>query len=886
MSELTPMLKQYKDIKSRHPNELLFFRLGDFYELFEEDARIASKILNIVLTARHKGSPNEVPMCGIPYHALDNYLNKLLKAGKRVAICDQLSDPTLPGIVKRDVTRVITPGTALEGAVLNDKKNNFIVSLFLQKNVWGMAVADLTTGDFQAVEISDFSLLKNELFRLDVSEAIVAPDLLNDTRYSEFVTSLNNVNPFQLSVFDRAYDILIQHFHQKNLQSFGLEELKVGIEAAGRLLSYLKGTQKTDLKHITKISRYNFTEFMTLDEATIRNLELFQTAFTGEYNGSLLSVIDRTTTNMGGRALRRALILPFVEKSAIEARLGAVAEIKADHVFIKNITDSLKQIADLERLLGRIGCNRTNARDLVGLKNSLELLPSIKALLVDKKSTLIQELDKKLVVQTELLKLLNEVLVEDPPLAILEGGMVRDGYNHELDELRQISRGGKQWLLDFEAKEVERSGISSLKVRFNSIFGYYIEISKANLAQVPVDYTRRQTLVNAERFITPELKEYEDKILGAEEKINRIEYQIFLETIEKVTKYFSGIQEISAALAELDLLVSFATVANEYNYCQPKINENGNIGIANGRHPVIERFISDRYVPNDLLMDHEKNEFILLTGPNMSGKSSFLRQTALICLLAQMGSFVPAESAELGLVDRIFTRVGASDNLTQGVSTFMAEMQEAANILNNATSLSLIILDELGRGTSTYDGVSIAWAISEYIHEKIKAKTIFATHYHELTEIIGKLPRAENYCVAVSEDNGKVVFLHKIIKGASSRSYGIEVGRLAGLPDEIISRATEILENLESKTELKPAPKSAQSTLPLKISAAQKKVVETIKDLDVDQLTPLQALQKIAEMRNELSKKDNLFVNKNKDEARSAESGCAPAQKSPPNGRG
>ncbi|MBU1132577.1 DNA mismatch repair protein MutS [Patescibacteria group bacterium] len=845
------MQRQYNEIKEKHPQEILMFRLGDFYEMFGDDAKQASSILNIVLTARHKGSENEMPMCGVPHHALDNYLVKLLNAGKRVAICEQFGDPSLPGIVKRQVARIVTPGTTLNDSVLNNKKNNFIISLFLQKDIWGLALADLTTGEFKVAEISDLNILKNEIFRFQISEAIAPSSLGNDERHRDFINSLNNVNFFQLQPYENACHGLTEHFKMKNLQSFGIENLKAGIEAAGALFGYLKETQKTNLEHITKISRYNFADFMALDESTIRNLELFQNSSTGEYNGSFISIIDKTVTGLGGRRLRRWLMLPLVNSEEINARLSAVAEIIEDHSLMKNLSEELSQTADLERLMGRIGCGRATARDLVALKNSLNLIPKIKNLLKEKKSQLLRDSLTALDESPELLRLLEQVFVDEPPASILEGGMIKDGYNPALDDLRTIARGGKDWLAKFQSQEIERTGISSLKVRFNSVFGYYIEISKANLSQVPAEYSRRQTLVNAERFITPELKEYEDKILGAEEKIFALERQIFLETVEKTVKHFEKIQMSADAIADLDVFLNFARVSLENNYVCPTVTDGGELAIKNGRHPVIEKFQKERYVSNDLKMDHKKNELLLLTGPNMSGKSSFLRQTALICLMAQIGCNVPADEAVLCAVDRIFTRVGASDNLTQGASTFMVEMQEAANILNNATEKSLIILDELGRGTSTYDGVSIAWAIIEYLHNHLRAKTLFATHYHELTEIIDNLERAENYCVAVSESRGNVVFLHKIVKGATSRSYGIEVAKLAGLPPEIVLRANNILEDLENSKEIKLDKKAEQGALFLPVdNKKEKELAEELKKLDINSLTPLEAFQRIVDWKD------------------------------------
>ncbi len=851
MAELTPMLKQYKEIKEKHQNELLLFRLGDFYELFGADAKEASRILNIVLTARHKGTDHETPMCGIPYHALNNYLSKLIKAGKRVAICEQLSDPSLPGIVKREVIRVITPGTTLEESGLAEKNNNYIVALSLSKNIWGLAVSDLTTGEFKVLETGDEDLLRNELFRLAPAETIAHKSLIEDIKFKKIFDGLRNLNAYALSAFDEPYGILTSHFKQKNLQSFGIENLKIGIEAAGLLLGYLIDTQKTKLEHISKITLYNTSAHMTLDEATIKNLELFATT-NNEYQGSLLSILDRTLTNMGGRMLRRWLLTPLIKKSEIIERQEAIKDFVRLPNRANDIREQIKDIADLERLLGRIGCNKAFPRDLCALKVSLNKVPVIKELLVDSQVGKLKELGVQLGDHHVLVGYLDSVIMDEPSALLSEGGIIKDGYNEQLDELRQIARGGKDWLLAYQAKEIERTKINTLKVRFNKIFGYYIEVTNSNLSQVPADYTRKQTLVNGERFTTPELKEYEEKILSSEERIIKLEQQIFLEAVETVTRSFAEIQKAAEALSQLDVLLSFAENASLNGYVCPIINEEGIIDIKNGRHPVIERFISDPYVPNDLEMNHIKNEFILLTGPNMSGKSSFLRQTALISLMMQMGSFVPAESADLCVVDRIFTRVGASDNLTHGVSTFMVEMQEAANILNNATHDSLIILDELGRGTSTSDGLSIAWSIIEYIHNHLGAKTLFATHYHELTEIIAKLERTENYCVAVSEKEGKVVFLHKILKGASSESYGIEVARLAGLPDELIARAREILQSLDKKIEIKGVSKSVQSSLPLPMTSKEKAVVKNIGELNIDALTPLEALQKMAELKDKL----------------------------------
>jgi DNA mismatch repair protein MutS len=803
MPEATPMLKQYRSIKDQHKDCILFFRLGDFYEMFGPDALEASKILNITLTARGKGTPNEVPMCGIPYHAADGYIAKLTRAGKKVAICEQMTDPALPGIVERDVIRIITPGTTLDNNILDNKRNNYLVSLVNKDNIWGVAFVDLTTGEFKLAEIRKLDDLINELNRILPSEIIITPDLNENLQLVTKLKNLSSLNIFYPAIFNPASETVLEHFKAKNFQSFGIEKALIGIEAAGNLINYLKDTQKTSLEHINKISLYNISDHMILDEATIRNLELLYTYQQFEQKGSLISILDQTQTGMGGRLLRNWLLHPLIKADKIQARLDAVAEFYNNLDLRENLKTELKNMSDIERLIGRLGCKRANARDLVNLKNSLQQLPQIKALIKNCESKLLKDSYKYLDEHKELVELIQKSISEDPPLIITDGGMIADGYNAELDELRGISTTGKDWLMDLQTREIQRSGISSLKVKFNKIFGYYIEVSNSNLAQVPTDYTRKQTLVNAERFVTPELKEYERKVLGAQEKIIEIEQRLFWEIRDQVAKHFEAIQATAQILGQLDVLLNFSQVALLNNYCAPEINDGGEITIKNGRHPVIEKMlIEESYVPNDGLFNHEDHQLILLTGPNMSGKSSYLRQTALIILLAQIGCFVPAESAKIGIVDRIFTRVGASDNLIRGQSTFMVEMQEAANILNNATSKSFIVLDELGRGTSTYDGVSIAWAIVEYIYKNIKAKTLFATHYHELIDLVAKLDKAKNYCVTVKETDTGVIFLRKVMPGGIDRSYGIEVAKLAGLPKALTDRAYEILAELESEIKI------------------------------------------------------------------------------------
>jgi len=832
MSELTPMLKQYREIKSKHQDCILFFRLGDFYEMFGPDALEASKILNITLTARNKGTVNETPMCGIPYHAADGYIAKLTRAGKKVAICEQLTDPNLPGLVERNVIRIITPGTTLDNNILENKRNNYLVSLFNKDNKWGIAFVDLTTGEFKLSELNKLDDLINELNRILPSEIIITPDLNENLSLKTKLEQISNLNLFYPALFHPATETLLEHFKVKSLQSFGIEKYLVGLEAAGNLLNYLKDTQKTNLEHINKISLYNLSDYMILDEATIRNLELLYTYQFFEEKGSLISILDQTQTGMGGRLLRNWLLHPLINLDKVQQRLDVVEEFYSNLDLRENLKIELKNISDIERLIGRLGCKRANARDLLNLKNSLMQIPQIKEIIKTAHchpeqsegslcppspkrfltsvrndngldtSKLLKLCHKNLDEHKEVINLIQKSISEDPPLLITEGEMIADGYNSELDELRKISRSGKDWLKDLQTREIQRSGISSLKVKFNKIFGYYIEVSNSNLGQVPTDYTRKQTLVNAERFVTPELKEYEQKVLGAEEKIIELEQRLFWEIRNEVAKHFEAIQNTAQIIAQLDVLLNFANIALLNNYTKPELNDGEAIEIKNGRHPVIEKLQTDSYVPNNGLFNHTDHQLILLTGPNMSGKSSYLRQTALIILLAQIGSYVPAQSAKIGLTDRIFTRVGASDNLIRGQSTFMVEMQEAANILNNATSKSFIVLDELGRGTSTFDGVSIAWAIVEYIYKNIKAKTLFATHYHELIDLVDKLDKAKNYSVSVKETETGVIFLRKIIPGGIDRSYGIEVAKLAGLPKPLTDRAYEILAELENELKI------------------------------------------------------------------------------------
>lgn len=806
--------------------------------MFNEDAIEASKILQITLTSRGKNE-NKMPMCGVPYHSANSYIAKLIKSGKKVAICEQLSDPSAQGIVDRGVIRVITPGTTLDDNILDRKSNNFLFALVASGEGANTAYADVTTGEFKETKTKNINELRNEIERVLPSEIIIPSD------QKDTMLTLTLKNTFPQIIFTPF------EAQPENVSDF--------------LMEYLKATQKTALNHMNKVQKYEISEYMPIDEATLKNLELLSTLRENKKEGSLLSVLDKTVTSMGGRMLRQFLIHPLTKKEAIEERLSAIEELTGKQGTVSDLAEKMKSVLDLERLLARLSLGQGNARDLLGLKNSLLIVPVLKNIVSGLSSSLLKSVAKNMDTLDDLVDLINRAIIEDPPNGIMEGGIIEDGYNEELDSLRKIAHEGKSYIQSLQEKEIARSGINNLKVRYNKVFGYYIEVSKGNLGKVPEDYIRKQTLVNAERFITPELKEYEEKVLGANEKINNLEYKIFLDLRERVTAQIERIQRTAKNIALLDTICCFAHVALLNNYCRPEISEDFVIEIKNGRHPVVEKMsLNDMFVPNDTLLDKEGNQLLLITGPNMGGKSTYLRQVALIVLMAHIGSFVPARSAKICMTDRIFTRVGASDNLVRGQSTFMVEMQEAANILGNATERSLVILDEIGRGTSTYDGLSIAWAITEYLHDKIKAKTLFATHYHELINLTAKLPHAANYSVTVKEEDGSVVFLYKILKGGVSRSYGIEVARLAGLPGNIISRSTQILKDLEegkmdhgaalpsNQMGLFSAEERAHSAL----HDLHKKALDELRDIDINSLTPLQALAKLDEVKRKLPKEN------------------------------
>ncbi len=858
-------MEQYWSVKNQHKNEILFFRMGDFYELFYDDARTASKVLGLTLTSRGHGAAGDVPLAGFPHHALDGYLAKMIRAGYKVAICDQVEDPKKARkLVKREVTEIVTPGTILADNLLNSKQNNYLIGLYFRKNTCGFSKVDLSTGEFVVAEFP-LASMEEQVLNARPSEVV-----LSEEHADYFKKHVRNIPGFTITpledwLFSRqyAYETLVDHFKTTSLKGFGIDSLSEGISAAGAVLHYLKENQKNELNHIRKIRLYNPGEFMILDPATLRNLEILETLSNGGREGSLFLVIDRTVTPMGGRLLRQWVQNPLRDVRKIQERLDGVEELLNHSKVRQKLKSILKEINDLERLVSRASTHRANAKDLVAIRFSLEALPEIQEVLSRLEALAFKNIRENLNPLPELTEELAKALADNPPLAITDGGIIRKGYNRELDDLREISSSGKSWIANLRNLERERTGIASLKIGYNKVFGYYIEVTKPHLSKVPAEYIRKQTLVNAERFITPELKEYEEKILGAEEKMASLEYDLFDELRVKVARYAETIQRNARLIAQLDTLLALAVVAEVQKYKKPTIDDSDRIVIRNGRHPVVETLlpVGETFIPNDTELSNHNNQILVITGPNMAGKSTYIRQVGLIVLLAQMGSFVPADSAEIGVVDRIFTRVGASDNLAGGESTFLVEMNEMANILNNATSKSLLLLDEIGRGTSTFDGLSIAWSIVEYLHNapEVSAKTLFATHYHELTELELILPRVKNYNVSVKEWGDKIIFLRKIVPGGSDHSYGVQVARLAGLPREVISRAKEVLANLEAEV-LAPnrEPKIARHHRHAANEAARqidlfqtenREIKSALQSIDVNQLTPLEALLKLNELK-------------------------------------
>lgn len=841
-------MQQYHDFKNQHKDAVLFFQLGDFYEMFGEDAVETARLLDLTLTARNKGKEGEIAMCGLPIKAASGYIAKLTKMGRKVAICNQVTEPTGKGVVQREVTKIITPGTTFDENILSPKESNFLCAIEVDNDSYGLGIVDVTTGKFQVGIFSKIDDLMDEIHRLSPSEILVED--LEDSKFQS-LSENSYLAPFVLASWQKPEEVIKEHFQTTGLESFGVENSVLLQRLIANILSYLKETQKSALGHIRTIEQFQMGDYMLLDQATITNLELFANQYTGKLEGSLIGVIDKTVTPMGGRLLRWWLSHPLIEENQIESRQKVVALLVENKDFYDKLNQSLIKICDLERLVGKVGTFRANPRDLYHLKETLLLIPEIKKVLNDyiDKSSLLASLDSKLNEDKNLVELIENTLSSDPPVMMQDGGYIKDGFNTELDELRKICHSGKEWINELQEKEREKTGISSLKIKFNRVFGYYIEVSKSNISSVPDNYNRKQTLVNAERYITPELKEYEEKVLGAEDKILALEQSLFAALREQVFEYISSLQDTGRSLAVLDVLASFTLSAIDNNYCRPRLSSEPSLKIIQGRHPVIESIQKEPYVPNDLVME-EDSLFQLLTGPNMSGKSSFLRQNALIVLLAQIGSYVPASEMTWSVVDRVFTRVGASDDLSRGRSTFMVEMQEAGYILNNATDKSLVILDELGRGTSTYDGLSLAWAITEYLHDVVKTKTLFASHYHELVEIVDELPRAKNFCVAVAEKEDGIIFLHQVIEGGVSKSYGIEVAKLAGLPNDLVLRAKDILAKLEQHAWEQDSA-NRQKSLPLMpvSKSTEHPIIQKLKDIDPNALTPIEALQKLNELK-------------------------------------
>lgn len=871
MAKYTPMMEQYLKVKEENPGCLLMFRLGDFYELFFDDAITASKELELTLTGRDCGQAERAPMCGVPYHAIEGYLQKLVSKGYRVAICEQMEDPKLAqGLVKREVTRIVTPGTNINSEHVEEKRNNYIMSVNRTCDRLGIAICDITTGEFFVTEFEEEDKFWDEVAKYRPSEIIINEenaggiDIERLKKSYEIFVNLYGAHHFRL---ERCEDVLKHHFHVHSMEGLGMSELPLSVTAAGALLDYLVETQKRDLSHISRISTYSLKQYMMLDSATRRNLELTQTLRDKNRQGSLLWVIDYTRTAMGGRLLRKWTEQPLIDKEQIEKRLDAVECFVEDMILSEELKESLEQIYDMERLMGRIAYGNAGARDLLALKQSLRALPGIRSILELLKAPLYEEMAKDFDELKDLCDLLERSIYEEPPITLREGRLIKEGFYAEVDKLRHADVDGKSWLAQLEAKEKEATGIRTLKIGYNRVFGYYLEVSKSFMNEVPDRYIRKQTLANGERYITEELKTLEDTILGAKEKLVALEYDLFVQVRTQVAEQLVRVQDTAGKIAQLDALRSLGEAAVANHYVKPRFasDKKGTIEIVKGRHPVVERMMKgEAFIPNDTLLDNREDRIAIITGPNMAGKSTYMRQVAVICLMAQMGSYVPAESARLSVVDRIFTRVGASDDLAGGQSTFMVEMAEVSNILRHATSSSLLILDEIGRGTSTYDGLSIAWAVVEYISDKktIGAKTLFATHYHELTELEGQLEGVHNYCVAIKESGEDIVFLRKIQRGCGDRSYGIEVAKLAGLPAWVVHRAQEILKELLSNsvntgsgTAIQAKSEVVDNAFQMSLfghdDPKQEELIERLKNLKVLEMTPMQALQTLYELNSQ-----------------------------------
>ena len=874
---LSPMMVHYCQTKCAYKDSILFYRLGDFYEMFFEDAKTVSRELELTLTGKDCGLSERAPMCGIPYHAAETYINRLIDKGYKVAICEQVEDPkTAKGIVKREVTRIVTPGTNLNMQELDEGKNNYLMAIVCVGDHFGVSAADITTGDCYVTEIDEERKLWDE-----INKFLPAEIICNDAFLVSGVDVDDLRNRLHISVFaleswyfgdDLCKQTLLEHFKISSLEGLGLADYDSGVIAAGSLFRYLLDTQKNTMEHMNKIIPYTTDRYMVIDSSSRRNLELVETLREKQKRGSLLWVLDKTKTAMGARMLRSFVEQPLIDADAINERLDAVTELNMQAMLREEIREYLNPVYDLERLVSRISYRSANPRDLLAFKMSLEMIPHIKNLLANFTSPLLVRINEQMDGLEDLYTLLEASITEDPPLAVKEGGIIREGYNEQVDTYRNSKTQGKSWLAQLEAEEKEKTGIRNLKIKYNKVFGYYLEVTNSFKDLVPEYYTRKQTLTNAERYITPKLKELEDMILGAEDKLFALEYDLFCQVREKLAAQIPRIQETAKAIAQLDVYASLSVVAQRNNYVRPTVNTKGVIDIKNGRHPVVEKMINnDMFIANDTYLDNGSKRVSVITGPNMAGKSTYMRQTALIVLMAQIGSFVPAEKAKIGVVDRIFTRVGASDDLASGQSTFMVEMTEVANILRNATAKSLLILDEIGRGTSTFDGLSIAWAVIEHISNTklLGAKTLFATHYHELTELEGKIPGVNNYCIAVKERGDDIVFLRKIVKGGADKSYGIQVAKLAGVPDSVLDRAKELVDELvhtDITSTFKDLAENSRKTKPKAVhydevdleqislfdTVQDQDIIEELKNLDITMLTPMDAMNTLYRLQNKL----------------------------------
>lgn len=882
MAEMTPMMVHYLETKNSVPDCILFYRLGDFYEMFFEDAKIVSKELELTLTGKSCGLEERAPMCGVPYHAAENYISKLVANGHKVAICEQVEDPKLAkGMVKREIVRIVTPGTNTSTINLDETKNNYLMCIIWDQESYGVSTVDVTTGDFYVTQVESARELMDEINKFHPTEIICNSALM----ISDFnIEELKVRMAIAVSVLDdRMFDsdntarILCEHFHVKSIDGLGLTDLNSGVDSAGALLEFLQETLKTELCHITEIEVYRTGKYMIIDSATRRNLELTETMRDKAKRGSLLWVLDKTKTAMGARLLRMFIEQPLIDVDEIRRRQAFIKEINDNVITREEVREYLNAIYDLERLMGKVSYQTAGPRDLISFKSSIAMLPHINLLLGNFKSPLLKEILSDLDELKDLYEIIDTAITPEPPLQIKEGGIIKEGYNEEVDRLRKAKTDGKMWLAELEEKQREITGIKNLRIKFNRVFGYYFEVTNSYASLVPENWTRKQTLANAERYTMPELKELEDTILNAEDKLNSLEYALFAEVRNAIAEQVDRIQKTAKSVAAIDAFMSMAYVAERNNYVCPVVNDSGIINIKNGRHPVVENMTDSMFIANDTSLDMKDNRIAIITGPNMAGKSTYMRQTALITLMAQIGSFVPADKATIGVCDRIFTRVGASDDLASGQSTFMVEMTEVANILKNATSKSLLILDEIGRGTSTYDGLSIAWSVIEYIakNRRLGSKTLFATHYHELTELEGKLDGVVNYCIAVKEQGEDIVFLRKILRGGADKSYGIQVARLAGLPEEVLSRAHEICDELQeasvtatveapNKTTVARIEKSSEQASFGQMSlfdqsflgTAYKVITDRISLIDISTITPIDALNILYKLQQEIKEKE------------------------------